>query len=263
MNAPPLIFNGRGIVLDIEGTVSSILYVREVMFKFARRELDGFLSAHWDEPAVRDACKKIARECTTAAPEIVDANSREQIAALAGRMMDEDFKTTGLKDLQAMIWESGFKTGELRGQVYPDVPPALAAWKRAGKDVRIYSSGSIGAQKLFFGNTVEGNLLPFFNGHFDTTSGSKKSAESYKKIAAEMNLPPREILFLSDLEEELDAAEEAGWVTGLVVRPENAANNPGQGGIRAGATSRYGGDGTTLSPDSRPLITNFSQIIWQ
>jgi enolase-phosphatase E1 len=259
-----LSFSGRGIVLDIEGTMSSILYVRDVMFKFARRELNGFLASHWDEPGVRAICERIVRESgTSSLEEFSSAEAREKVAALAGKLMDEDFKTTGLKDLQALIWESGFKSGELRGQVYPDVPPVLAAWNRAGKDVRVYSSGSIAAQKLFFENTADGNLLPFFKGHFDTTTGSKKAAESYRKIGTEMKLPPREILFLSDIEEELNAAQEAGMVTGLVVRPESAANQPGQGGIRAGATSRHGGEQTTLSPDSRPVITNFSQIIWE
>src|SRR5262245_45290439 len=131
------------------------------------------------------------------------------------RLMDTDAKTTGLKQLQGLIWQSGFESGELKAHVYEDVPPALTAWQAAGKDVRIYSSGSVQAQKLFFGHTVAGNLLPYFRGHYDTTTGPKKEAESYCKIGADFSFPTGEIRFLSDVVAELDAARAAGMQTGL------------------------------------------------
>ena len=117
------------------------------------------------------------------------------------------------------------------------MPPALAAWNAAGKDVRIYSSGSVQAQKLFFGHTIAGNLLPHFRGHYDTTTGPKKEAESYRKIAADFGLPPAEILFLSDIVAELDAAREAGLATTLVVRPGNATDQNSRGEPHAAITS--------------------------
>src|SRR5262245_16191046 len=138
------------------------------------------------------------------------------------RLMDADAKTTGLKQLQGLIWQGGFESGELKAHVYDDVPPALTCWGAAGQHVRIYSSGSIKAQKLFFGHTIAGNLLPQFHGHYDTTTGPKKEAESYRKIAAEFKLPPAEVLFLSDVVAELDAAHDAGMQTTLVIRPGNA-----------------------------------------
>jgi enolase-phosphatase E1 len=110
----------------------------------------------------------------------------------------------------------------MQAHVYDDVPPALAAWNAAGKDVRIYSSGSVQAQKLFFGHTVAGNLLGYFRGHYDTTTGPKKEAQSYRQIVADMQLPPGEVLFASDVVAELDAARAAGLPTVLVIRPGNA-----------------------------------------
>jgi len=136
--------------------------------------------------------------------------------------MDGDVKATGLKQLQGLIWRSGFESGELRAHVYDDVPPALEAWRGAGIDVRIYSSGSVAAQVLFFGHTVAGDLRPLLNGHYDTTTGSKQEPASYLQIADAFGLPPAEILFLSDVTAELAAARQAGLQTALCLRPGNA-----------------------------------------
>lgn len=215
----------RGILLDIEGTTSSISFVVDVMFPYVRRELDTFLRGQWGSPALCAACEQIARDAGQPAL----AASREAIQAEVLRLMDGDVKATGLKQLQGLIWEAGFTSGEMRAHVYDDVPPALAAWNAAGKDVRIYSSGSVQAQKLFFGHTLVGNLLANFRGHYDTTIGGKKEAASYTAIAREFSLPPSDILFLSDVVAELDAAAAAGMQTGLTLRPGNAPVKPGHG----------------------------------
>src|SRR5262249_37415562 len=159
-------------------------------------------------------------------------------------LMDSDAKATGLKALQGLIWQSGFESGEMKAHVYEDVPLALAAWNAAGKDVRIYSSGGVQAQKLFFGYTIAGDLLLQFRGHYDTTTGPKKEAESYRMIAADFGLPPDEILFLSDIVAELDAARAAGMQTGLVVRPSAVANSSTAG---------------QASSATHPVIENFAQ----
>jgi enolase-phosphatase E1 len=143
--------------------------------------------------------------------------------------MDRDAKVTGLKELQGLIWEAGYRSGELKSHVYPDVPPALERWTKAGKDVRIYSSGSIAAQKLFFGHAEFGDLLSHFHGHYDTTIGSKRESESYQRIARDFGLAPGEILFLSDVTAELDAARTAGMRTGLLLRPDNSPQPEGHG----------------------------------
>jgi enolase-phosphatase E1 len=238
----PSVSGARAILLDIEGTTSSISFVYDVMFPYVKRELDSFLIARWHDPALKAALDQLAHEVDehlenfSSAEEWFTAEvspllgpsrvalfeeKREIVGNTVNNMMLMDRKNTGLKQLQGLIWQSGFESGELKAHVYDDVPPALVGWNSAGKDVRIYSSGSVQAQKLFFGHTIAGNLLPQFRGHYDTTMGPKKEAESYRKIAADFKLPPDEILFLSDVVAELDAARGAGMQTALVVRPNN------------------------------------------
>src|SRR4051812_28902629 len=156
------------------------------MFPFVRRELEGYLRRNWGKAPLAAACDTIAKEAGR--PEI--ASSPDLVKSEVLRLMDADIKSTGLKALQGLIWEAGFESGELKAHVYDDVPPSLAAWKAAGLDMRIYSSGSIQAQKLFFGHTTAGNLLPFFRGHYDTTTGPKKEAASYASIASAFGLSP-------------------------------------------------------------------------
>lgn len=220
-------FTGRGILLDIEGTTSSISFVYDVMFPQVRRELEGYLLAHWGEAALASACEQIARDAGHASlAEWSRKAARDEQTLVRGevqRLMDGDVKSTGLKALQGLIWEQGFASGELKAHVYDDVPRALAAWNEAGADVRIYSSGSIQAQKLFFGHTIFGNLLSYLRGHYDTTTGGKRESASYRTIAAEYGLAPQQILFCSDIAAELDAASAAGMQTALVKRPGNAS----------------------------------------
>jgi enolase-phosphatase E1 len=198
------------------------------MFPFVRRELAGFLSSEWGSQDVRSACEQIAQDAGHVS--LIDwcgesATTADQMAAVSAeviRLMDDDLKATGLKSLQGLIWRSGFESGELQAHVYDDVAPAIRAWNQAGRDVRIYSSGSVKAQRLFFGHTILGDLLDQFNGHYDTTTGSKKEAESYRQIANAFGLTAGDILFLSDVPAELDAASTAGMQTGLCLRPGNA-----------------------------------------
>jgi enolase-phosphatase E1 len=135
--------------------------------------------------------------------------------------MDADAKVTGLKQIQGMIWEEGFRNGELRSRIFDDVPVALAGWCQKGREIRIYSSGSVHAQKLFFAHTKRGDLTAHFTGYYDTTTGSKRETASYMAIAADCGLPADQILFVSDLVEELNAARNAGMFTALALRPGN------------------------------------------
>ncbi len=219
----------RAVLLDIEGTTSSVQFVYEVLFPFARRELTDFLRRRWGDADVTHACAMMPGNNST----------QEGVAAEAIRLMDGDVKATGLKELQGLIWQEGYAAGHLKSHVYADVPPALRCWKEQGLDLRIFSSGSVAAQKVFFAHTDAGDLLPFFQGHYDTTTGPKREAESYRRIAADMKLPTSAILFLSDIVQELDAAAEAGMRTGLVVRPGNAPVTAGQ---------------------VHPVVTDFGQI---
>jgi enolase-phosphatase E1 len=135
--------------------------------------------------------------------------------------MDRDSKTTGLKALQGVVWESGFRSGALQAEVFADMVDALKRWRQAGVDLRIYSSGSILAQQLFFGHSTEGDLTSLFSKHYDTTSGSKKEAESYLTIAKDIGLPPEQIVFFTDVYAEIQAASQAGMQVVACLRPNN------------------------------------------
>ena len=211
-------FRGRGILLDVEGTTSAVAYVYDVMFPFARTGLASYLDTHWESPALAEVRQQVAADADTPDAE----NDRATFEAEVVRMMDGDAKATGLKHLQGLIWEAGFESGELIAHVYDDVPPALHRWQQAGIDLRIYSSGSVHAQQLFFAHTVAGDLLHFFTGHYDTKIGGKREATSYTHVTDDWGLAPGEILFLSDVVAELDAAREAGMQTALCLRPGNA-----------------------------------------
>ena len=216
-----IVFDGRGILLDVEGTTSSISFVYDVLFVHAKSRVGEFLAGRPADRRVMDLAAAIAATAgaTVTVAEVAADPTRAALAAI--ELMNRDVKDTALKELQGMIWRSGFESGELVAHVFEDVPPALAAWADSGLDVRIYSSGSIEAQKLFFGHTAAGDLTPHLRGHYDTTTGPKREAASYTRIAADMGLPPRQILFVSDVGAELDAARTAGMATALAVRPGN------------------------------------------
>ncbi len=221
----------RGVLLDIEGTTSSISFVYDVMFPFARKHFADYLEKHWDSDPVQDAVSMLVQDDKDwNAPELLLAEFddghdpelyRAGVVKCLLRLMDNDIKATGLKKIQGLVWQEGFTSGEMVAHVYGDVRPAIEAWKATGKDVRIYSSGSIHAQKLFFEHSVAGDMLPLFSGHYDTTTGPKKDAGSYRQIAEAFGLPADEILFVSDIVDELDAATEAGMRAVLSIRPGN------------------------------------------
>ncbi|MFZ4734212.1 MAG: acireductone synthase [Pirellulales bacterium] len=218
-----IVFDGRGILLDVEGTTSSISFVYDVLFRFAREHVGGFLASRADDPVVRLLAADIRAEDRAAAgagaAEPEDWQAATATAALS--LMDRDSKCTPLKMLQGMIWRQGFESGALVSHVYDDVPAALEDWATSGLDVRIYSSGSVEAQRLFFGHSAHGDLTPWLRGHYDTTTGPKRDPESYRRIAADMGIEPRQILFISDIGAELDAARAAGMATALAERPGN------------------------------------------
>jgi len=206
----------RAILTDIEGTTSSISFVKDVLFPHARKHLPAFVETHADDPGVQHWLHEAAKEAG-----LVSATQQEIIDLLV-RWIDEDRKSTALKALQGMIWKDGYAAGEYRAHVYPEVAARLRAWRDAGKRLYVYSSGSVPAQKLFFAHTTDGDLAPLFDGWFDTETGPKREAESYRRIAASIGVPAGEILFLSDVEAELDAAAAAGFRTTLLARPPGA-----------------------------------------
>ena len=198
------------ILTDIEGTTTPIAFVRDTLFPYARARLAAFLQEHTDRPDVRSA---VAETCSLAPGQPV-------LEALLG-WMDRDEKVTPLKALQGLIWNEGYARGELIGRVYADVPPVLRSWQASGLRLYIYSSGSEAAQRLLFRHSDAGNLAELFRGFFDTRVGGKREESSYRDIARAIGLPCGDILFLSDVEEELDAARASGMATCQLVRTED------------------------------------------
>ncbi|GAA5118680.1 acireductone synthase [Alloalcanivorax gelatiniphagus] len=202
----------KAIVTDIEGTTSSIAFVKDVLFPYAHREMEAFLERHWREPAVAAAVGAAADQAGQA------LDTPAEAARVLRRWIDEDRKITPLKTLQGLIWRAGYERGDYRAHLYPDTAGRLRHWHDAGLALYVYSSGSVAAQKLFFGYSEAGDLTPLFSGFFDTTTGGKKEADSYRAIQAAIGEPADAILFLSDVEAELDAARAAGLRTILLDR---------------------------------------------
>lgn len=203
------------VLTDIEGTTTDIAFVHKVLFPYARERLPDFVRAHADEGPVR--------ECLAEIRELEDAHlSIEEAIERLIEWSDADRKIKPLKTLQGLIWTAGYKDGVLKGHVYADVPPKLRAWHDAGIKLYVYSSGSVAAQKLLFAHTDAGDLTPLFSGYFDTGTGPKTEAGSYRKIADAVGEAPADILFLSDNEKELEAAKEAGLRTVLFDRDDGA-----------------------------------------
>jgi len=214
------------VLLDVEGTTTPVTFVYEVLFPYARARVRDFLQRHWEDPGVGEDVAQLRNEHRTDKSQGVDVpewddapgTTLESAVAYVLFLMDGDRKATGLKALQGRIWEEGYGSGAVHGEVYPDVPPAFARWERQGRTVAIFSSGSVLAQKLLFATTPAGDLTRHIRVYFDTTTGAKREAASYRRIARELGLEPARVLFLSDTAAELDAARGAGLGTALCVR---------------------------------------------
>jgi enolase-phosphatase E1 len=207
-----------------------------VLFPYARGHLREFVARHFRDAEVLDDIARLQAEHRADSggglgppPWRADTAEDETASAIAyvQWLMDADRKSTGLKSLQGRIWETGYRTGELRGQVYPDVPPALMRWSGQGRDIGIFSSGSVQAQRLLFSCSNAGDLTGCIRAYFDTTSGPKTEALSYRRIAATLERAPQEMLFVSDVVAELDAARQSGMQTVLCVRSPGSPVDPG------------------------------------
>ena len=215
----------KAVLTDIEGTTSSISFVRDVLFPYAAQHLPMFVRANAQRPDVAEQLQMAAKEAGVA------ENDYPGIISALQRWIAEDKKITPLKALQGMLWEHGYRHKDYRAHVYPDAYQQLKNWHERNMSLYVYSSGSIQAQRLFFGYSEFGDMTPFFSGYFDTTSGAKQDAESYRRIVTAIGLRAGEVMFLSDIVGELDAARQAGLQTYWLVRPEDVVAD--QARIRA------------------------------
>ncbi len=222
----------QAVVLDIEGTTTPITFVYDVLFPFARRALRSYVRDHLDAPELREPLRRLHEEWAQdvargdAPPAWHDDDRDQRIASIVEYsewLMDHDRKAFGLKALQGWIWASGYRDGVLRGDVFPDVPAALARWRAAGMLIAIFSSGSVLAQQMLFRTTPLGDLTGWISAFFDTSVGPKSSPESYRRIAAALRCPPERMLFISDTAAELVAARAAGCPAVMCRRPGHRA----------------------------------------
>ena len=205
----------RCVLMDIEGTIISVAFVREVLFPYAKHRLAAFLREQQEVPALRQwttAC------LDTVAQELGRRPSYEELPGFLCRWIEEDRKHPGLKAIQGMIWHDGYQAGAFTPGLYEDVAPALKRWRRNGLRLALYSSGSEQAQRLLVEHTTDGDLTGLFSNFFDTSIGAKTETASYRHIGQVLALSSNDILFLSDIEAELDAAAEAGFNTTQIVR---------------------------------------------
>ncbi|WP_294677709.1 acireductone synthase [uncultured Fluviicola sp.] len=223
------------ILTDIEGTTSSITFVAEELFPYFRENISDLLALK-DRLIVKEAFEETVQLAKSEDGEILSTD--EQIIDKLYKWSVEDRKTTPLKTLQGVLWDAGYRDGELKGHVYPEVAANLKSWKEQGINLGVFSSGSVPAQKLIFGYSIAGDLTPYFSYYFDTNTGGKREAATYAKIAKELNLDPSEILFLSDIEEELQAADSTGYQTVQLAR-----------------------DG--MAPSWKQFVTSFDELIFE
>lgn len=217
----------RLILTDIEGTTSSISFVQDVLFPYAAQHLPSYVRTN--QHTLADVLAATAALATEEGQQ-VDVNDTEGLIQVLLSWIANDKKATPLKTLQGLIWRAGYEQGDYQAHMYPDATQALQAWHDKGIPLYVYSSGSVGAQKLFFAYSQDGDLLPLFSGHFDTQVGAKQEVSAYQRIITELqqqhSVKPDEVLFLSDIEAELAAAQDAGLSTAWLVREQPLPHKP-------------------------------------
>ena len=206
------------ILTDVEGTTTSISFVHNTLFPFSKERLKEFVHKNISKPEIQEILRQTIQTARTETQR--DINNEEACDQLL-YWIETDRKHPALKSLQGLIWEGGYVAGEIKGHVYEDVESAFKIWTDKGISVGVYSSGSVKAQQLIFEYSTAGNLRPYLSNHFDTAVGNKREIDSYKNICRELNFPAEEILFLSDIKEELDAARSAGMKTIQLVRQKD------------------------------------------
>lgn len=211
----------KAILLDIEGTTTPIDFVHKTLFPYANEKISAYVRENFSEIQAEIAGLKLEHASDTLYENDFDEASPESVTNYLKFLIDADRKSTPLKSLQGKIWQQGYENGELQGEVFADVPAAFERWQKEDKKIAIYSSGSMLAQKLIFGHTKYGDLTKFISEYFDTTTGAKRDADAYKKIAEALKFALTDILFISDVPAELDAARAAGFSTALALREGN------------------------------------------
>lgn len=207
------------IITDIEGTTSSLSFVKDVLFPYARQHIATYVKENADN-------EQVAQQIDAVKSTMGKNASLDEVGQQLIVWIDEDQKITPLKTLQGMIWEAGYRSGDFTGHIYEDAYQQLKTWYSQDIKLYVYSSGSVFAQKLLYGFSDFGDITPLFSGYFDTNIGHKREASSYENILNSINAPSESVLFLSDIIEELDAARTAGMKTYWLIRDNALPDSP-------------------------------------
>ncbi|XP_055612904.1 enolase-phosphatase E1 [Uranotaenia lowii] len=226
------ILAAKSIICDIEGTTSSISFVKDVLYTYVQKHLEEYLKAHWSEDATKtvvaalreqaDEDKKAEVEGVVPIPAEDSEDIIPEIVKNVEWQMSSDRKVGALKTLQGLVWAQGYKDGTIKGHVYEDVVKSLEQWTEGGRKVYVYSSGSVDAQKLLFEHSEHGDLVKYFTGYYDTKIGAKQEKDSYAAILKNIEASAEDALFLTDVIAEAKAAKEAGLNVVVLERPGNA-----------------------------------------
>ena len=202
-------------LFDIEGTTTDIQFVHKVLFPYSSQHLKTYVLEHQDHPVVKKAIIDTQSTVQEEDKKSIDVNGVIEILLF---WIKSDRKHPALKEIQGLIWDSGYSRGDFKGHVYSDVKPFFEKIMSKAQ-IGIYSSGSVHAQKLIFGYSEVGDLTPMISYYFDTKVGGKREASSYTNIVRETGYAASEIHFFSDIIEEIEASLAAGMQATQVVRP--------------------------------------------
>ncbi|MCU1243527.1 MAG: phosphoglycolate phosphatase [Candidatus Acidoferrum typicum] len=234
MSLPPEDSQVRVVLLDIEGTTTPVDFVYKTLFPYASRKVESFFREDYRNPKTQSLVEELRAQHERDASVgvgppawIAETDEARLVSSIeyVHWLMARDSKCTALKTLQGRIWQQGYERGELHGEVYADVPPAFARWRRQGRVISIYSSGSVLAQQLLFRSTAAGDLTEYISGFFDTRIGTKTESGSYTKIAESLGHHASEVLFVSDAIKEVEAARVASMQAVLCVRDSRPAEH--------------------------------------
>lgn len=202
-------------LFDIEGTTTDINFVHKVLFPYSAERMEDYILHHQTHPQVQKSLESVRQT-------VMEENQKQlglhECISQLRTWIKEDRKHPALKELQGLIWDYGYTNNHFQGHLYPDVLPFFKKILSIGSKVAIYSSGSVHAQKLIFGYSIDGDLTPFISNYFDTNVGHKREKASYLNIVKELGVEPKEIHFFSDIPEELKAASDAGLSITHVLR---------------------------------------------
>ncbi|MCL1059378.1 acireductone synthase [Shewanella gelidimarina] len=205
----------RAIVVDTAGTTTDLNFIEDILFPYSAKALPAFLEENQHNVLVENCICDVQDIALEPDADLV------RVTEILLQWISEDRKATPLKTIQGLIWKQGYANGEFKGHIFPDFIEALDGYKQKGLRVYSFSSGSVDAQKLLFGNSDAGDLTDKFNGHFDTRTGNKRFKQAYCNILNTISLSPKQILFVSDVLEELKAASEAGLNVAQMVRDDS------------------------------------------